>query len=159
MNRGRPKGRSRDNRSFGPLGDLIRSHRLQKGLGLLDVAKACQCSVQFVSNIEHGRAPLPWEKVDLLASVLTIPVEDLQVANLSIRSDFKSFVTTTRGKKTAKPLVLGKMAGTASAVAFAAKDGQLQEVIQKYQTASPANRKKFVRAALQLLEHSGSDKM
>ena len=159
MNRGRPKGRSRDNRSFGPLGDLIRSHRLQKGLGLLDVAKACQCSVQFVSNIEHGRAPLPWEKVDLLASVLKIPVEDLQVANLSIRSDFKSFVTTSRGKKTAKPLVLGKMAGTASAVAFAAKDGQLQEVIQKYQTASPANRKKFVRAALQLLEHSGSDKM
>ena len=159
MNRGRPKGRSRDNRSFGPLGDLIRSHRLQKGLGLLDVAKACQCSVQFVSNIEHGRAPLPWEKVDLLASVLKIPVEDLQVANLSIRSDFKSFVTTTRGKKTAKPLVLGKMAGTASAVAFVAKDGQLQEVIQKYQTASPANRKKFVRAALQLLEHSGSDKM
>ena len=42
MKRGRPKGRSRDNRSFGPLGDLIRSHRLAKGLGLLDVAKACE---------------------------------------------------------------------------------------------------------------------
>lgn len=153
MKRGRPKGRSRDNRSFGPLGDLIRSHRLQRGLGLLDVAKACQCSVQFVSNIEHGRAPLPWEKVGQLASVLKIPVDELQVANLAIRSDFKSFVTTSKGKKTAKPLVLGKMAGTASAVAFAAKDGQLQEVIQKYQTASPASRKKFVRAALQMLDH------
>lgn len=153
MKRGRPKGRSRDNRSFGPLGDLIRTHRLQKGLGLLDVAKACQCSVQFVSNIEHGRAPLPWDKVSQLASVLKIPVEELQVANLAIRSDFKSFVTTTKGKKTAKPSVLGKMTGTASAVAFAAKDGQLQEVIQKYQTASPTSRKKFVKAALQMLEH------
>ena len=153
MKRGRPKGRSRDNRSFGPLGDLIRTHRLEKGLGLLDVAKACDCSVQFVSNIEHGRAPLPWEKVGQLAQALKIPVEELQVANLAIRSDFKSFVTTSKGKKPAKPVVLGKMAGTASAVAFAAKDGQLQEVIQKYQSASPASRKKFVRAALQMLEH------
>ena len=154
MKRGRPKGRSRDNRSFGPLGDLIRSHRLQRGLGLLDVARACNCSVQFVSNIEHGRAPLPWEKVNLLAGVLKIPVEELQVANLAIRSDFKSFVTTAKGKKTSKPLVLSKMAGSASAVAFAAKDGQLQEVIQKYQLATPASRKKFVRAAMELLGHS-----
>lgn len=152
MKRGRPKGRSRDNRSFGPLGDLIRKHRLEKGMGLLDVAKACQCSVQFVSNIEHGRAPLPWEKVSLLASALKIPVEDLQVANLAIRSDFKSFVNTTKGRKTAKPMVLDKMAGTASAVALAAKDDQLQEVIQRYQTASPASRKKFVRAAMEMLE-------
>jgi transcriptional regulator with XRE-family HTH domain len=155
MKRGRPKGRSRDNRSFGPLGDLIRKHRLERGLGLLDVAKACQCSVQFVSNIEHGRAPLPWEKVAQLASVLKIPVDELQVTNLAIRSDFKSFVNTTKGKKSAnsKPVMISKIAGTASAVAFAAKDDQLQEVIQKYQTASPASRKKFVRAALQLLEH------
>ena len=153
MKRGRPKGRSRDNRSFGPLGDLIRSHRLEKGLGLLDVATACQCSVQFVSNIEHGRAPLPWEKVGQLAGVLKIPVEQLQVANLAIRSDFKSFVTTSKGNKTSKPPFLGKMAGTASAVAFAAKDNQLQEVIQRYQTATPASRKKFVRAALEMLDH------
>lgn len=147
--RGRPKGRSSDTRSFGPLGDLIRTHRLAKGLGLLDVAKACSCSVQFVSNIEHGRAPLPWEKVGQLASVLKIPVEDLQAANLAIRSDFKSFVTTTRGKKA--PAVGTKVTGTASAVAFAAKDSQLREVIQKYQLASLESRKRFVRAALQML--------
>jgi transcriptional regulator with XRE-family HTH domain len=152
MKRGRPKGRSRDNRSFGPLGDLIRQHRLKKGLGLLDVAKACQCSVQFVSNIEHGRAPLPWDKVEQLAEALEIPLEELQVANLAIRSDFKSFVSTSKGKKSGKPLQINKIGGTASAVALAARDGQLQEVIQKYQSASPANRKKFVRAALQLLE-------
>lgn len=155
MKRGRPKGRSRDNRSFGPLGDLIRQHRLRLGHGLLDVAKACQCSVQFVSNIEHGRAPLPWDKVESLANVLKIPIDELQVANLAIRSDFKSFVNTSKGKKSSKGLFGGKMEGaaSASAVAFAAKDDQLQEVIQKYQTASPASRKKFCRAALELLSH------
>ena len=153
MKRGRPKGRSRDNRSFGPLGDLIRTARLAKGLGLLDVAKACSCSVQFVSNIEHGRAPLPWEKVGSMAVALKIPAEDLQAANLAIRSDFKSFVSNSRGRKTSTPMVLSKMTGTASAVAFAAKDTSLREIIQKYQSASPESRKKFVRTALQLLAH------
>lgn len=151
MKRGRPKGRSRDSRSFGPLGDLIRSHRIARGYGLFDVAKACQCSVQFVSNIEHGRAPLPWEKVGLLASALKIPVEELQAANLAIRSDFRSFVNMNRGKKTPKPLVLRKVTGTASAVAFAARDMQLREVLERYQTAKPESRKKFVKAALSLL--------
>src|SRR5277367_6821705 len=118
MKRGRPKGRSRDKRSFGPLGDLIRTHRLAKGLGLSDVAKACQCSVQFVSNIEHGRAPLPWEKVDQLASILKIGVAELQAANMAIRSDFKSFVGTSRSKKSNST--------SASALTAAVKDPVLQ---------------------------------
>lgn len=144
--RGRPKGRSSDTRSFGPLGDLIRKHRLAKGLGLLDVARACNCSVQFVSNIEHGRAPLPWDKVSTLAAVLKIPVEDLQAANLAIRSDFRSFVTVARGgKKSASGTA------SASAVAFAAKDNQLRDIIQRYQSASADTRKKFVRAAIDML--------
>lgn len=153
MKRGRPKGRSSDSRSFGPLGDLIRTARLAKGLGLLDVAKACDCSVQFVSNIEHGRAPLPWDKVGQLASVLKISAEELQAANLAIRSDFKSFVTVSKGRKgsAVNSSTNGKMAGAASAVAVAAKDAQLREVIQRYQSASSEERKKFVRAALQLL--------
>jgi hypothetical protein len=165
MKRGRPKGRSRDNRSFGPLGDLIRKNRLEKRLGLLDVAKACGCSVQFISNIEHGRAPLPWDKVDQLASFLGIAVQDLQAANLAIRSDFKSFVGTggtvptglTRkitSRSTAKPspASMRNMAGAASAVAYSARDPQLREVIQLYQTATLASRKKFVKAALKMLE-------
>lgn len=118
-------------------------------MGLLDVAKACQCSVQFVSNIEHGRAPLPWDKVPQLASALKIAVEDLQAANLAIRSDFKSFVTIGKGKRGSS----GKLAGTASAVAFAAKDNALRELIQKYQSATPESRKKFMRTAMQLLGH------
>ena len=155
MKRGRPKGRSRDNRSFGPLGDLIRKHRLEKRLGLLDVAKACVCSVQFISNIEHGRAPLPWEKVGPLSSFLKIPVEELQAANLAIRSDFKSFVKLVnkpaKGKKVPTPAVLSGMTGAASAVAFTAKDQQLREVLQAYQAANLTSRKKFVKAALKLL--------
>lgn len=143
MKRGRPKGRSRDKRSFGPLGDLIRTHRLARGLGLSDVAKACSCSVQFVSNIEHGRAPLPWEKVDQLANILKVGVADLQAANLAIRSDFKSFVGAGSKSK--------KGTGNASAVAFAAKDPILQEIISKYQIAGAESRKKFARAAMTLL--------
>ena len=139
---GRPKGRSRDTRSFGPLGDLIRSKRLARGLGLADVADACHCSVQFVSNIEHGRAPLPWEKAELLAQVLKVKVEDIQAANLSVRSDFKFFVTQGRGKK---------QAGVAAAVAFAAKDTQLRDLIVKYQAATPESRKKFFKSAISLL--------
>jgi transcriptional regulator with XRE-family HTH domain len=146
MKRGRPKGRSRDKRSFGPLGDLIRTHRLAKGLGLSDIAKACQCSVQFVSNIEHGRAPLPWEKVDQLASILKVGIADLQAANLAIRSDFKSFVG--QGIRTAKAR---KDTGNASAIAYAAKDPVLQAIITKYQVAGMESRKKFARAALQML--------
>lgn len=153
MKLGRPKARSRDNRSFGPLGDLIRKHRLERGLGLADVAKACQCSVQFISNIEHGRAPLPWDKAARLATALQIPVEDLQVANLTIRADFKSFVSPMKGQKVSKPAVLKKMVETVSAVTLAAKDDGLQEVILKYQTASQASRKRFYKEALDLLEN------
>lgn len=146
MKRGRPKGRPSarvEAKSYGPLGDLIRRNRLEKGLGLSDLARACQCSVQFVSNIEHGRAPLPWEKVPVMAGVLKIAVEDLQAANLSIRSDFKSFVTTTRAKT--------RVSGAANAVALAAKDNQLRDLIARYQTASAESRKRFIRAAADLL--------
>lgn len=77
-----------------------------------------------------------------MASYLRIPVEELQAANLSIRSDFKSFVGTAKAKRT-NP--------AAAAVAWAAKDSQLREVIQKYQSATPELRKKFVRAAMEIL--------
>lgn len=97
--RGRPKGKSNDKRSFGPLGDLIRKKRLERNLGLSDVSKAVRCLVQFISNIEHGRAPLPWEKAERLAAYLEIPMDELQAANLSIRADFKSFMAASKPKK------------------------------------------------------------
>ena len=120
---------------------MIRKSRLDKGLGLADVAKACQCSVQFVSNIEHGRAPLPWDKLPLLASYLKISLEDLQAANLAVRSDFQTFVKSSKNKSSV----------AASAFTLTAKDRELQEVIQAYQSANTVNRKKFVKSALKLL--------
>lgn len=156
MKRGRPKGRSRDTRSFGPLGDLIRSKRLARGLGLAEVAKACNCSVQFISNIEHGRAPLPWDKSEHLSRFLEIPLEDLQAANLAVRADFKSFIVTTRpaGKKVGKAAVVESGNGvtdTASLVALTAKDPQLLQLLQRYQSASPSTRKKFYQNAKRFL--------
>ena len=174
MKRGRPKGRSSDTRSFGPLGDLIRSARLEKGLGLLDVAKACRCSIQFVSNIEHGRAPLPWDKAPLVAAALGIAVEKIQAANLAVRSDFREFVApATPGKvlrtgvrrlsmRRQKPLSaqassikMNQMSTESASViaiaAIAAKDAQFQDILKAYEAASSKNRKRFVRAALELL--------
>ncbi len=153
MKRGRPKGKSTDKRSFGPLGDLIRKKRLERNLGLLDVAKAVKCSVQFISNIEHGRAPLPWEKAEKLAGYLEIPMDELQAANLSIRADFKSFMATSKGKKVAKAnTALGNMKDAASVVAVSAQDSQLNDIIRLYQSAPMANRKKFYSEAKKLLE-------
>ena len=158
--RGRPKGRSNDPRSFGPLGDLIRKNRLERGLGLSDVAAACGCSVQFISNIEHGRAPLPWDKVPALARCLELDSEELQAANLTARSDFRSFVGLAQGtskkstgRRVPTPAVLRQAKGTANALALTARDPQLQEVLTAYQTASTTARKKFVKAALKLLEN------
>ncbi|MBC7397566.1 MAG: helix-turn-helix transcriptional regulator [Bdellovibrionales bacterium] len=153
MKRGRPKGKSTDKRSFGPLGDLIRKKRLDKNLGLLDVAKAVKCSVQFISNIEHGRAPLPWEKAEKLSSYLEIQMEELQAANLSIRADFKSFMATSKGKRVSKSsTALGSVKDAASVVAVSNQDNQLNDIIRLYQSAPMANRKKFYAEAKKLLE-------
>ena len=153
MKRGRPKGKSTDKRSFGPLGDLIRKKRLERNLGLLDVAKAVKCSVQFVSNIEHGRAPLPWEKAEKLAGYLEIPMDELQAANLSIRADFKSFMATSKGKKVAKSATaIGSMKDAASVVAVSNQDAQLNDIIRMYQSVPMANRKKFYVEAKKILE-------
>lgn len=145
--RGRPKASTKpDHRSFGPLGDLIRKHRLDLQLGLADVAKACDCSVQFISNIEHGRAPLPWNKAPKLGKALGISVAEIQAANLAIRADFR---VLTVGKKVPKPSFLKNIAST---LTTAAQDTSLQEVIQRYQSASKASRKEFLKTAMGLLE-------
>lgn len=155
--RGRPKGRLsfnvKKNQSFGPLGDLIRKTRLERGLGLSDLADACGCSVQFVSNIEHGRAPLPWEKVPALAKALRIPEKDLEAANLSVRADFRQFVSggNSRTLKVGTRSS-GRLNDVASIVAFAAKDMQLKTMLERYQSASPELRARFIKMANQVLD-------
>jgi transcriptional regulator with XRE-family HTH domain len=156
--RGRPKGRSKDQRSFGPLGDLIRKYRIEKSLGLLDVAKACKCSVQFISNIEHGRAPLPWEKAQSLAKYLEIPMEELQAANLAMRSDFQNFLGTPLRKKTKKIAASSLVGAKDSAIllAFAsqiasAEDEPLRDILLHYQHASLEVKKQFCLTAKRAL--------
>lgn len=160
MKRGRPKGRSKDSRSYGPLGDLLRQARLERQLGLADIARACQCSVQFISNIEHGRAPLPWDKVPALAQALGLAVDRIQAANLSVRSDFQTFVhgvrstgVTRRRSATTTP----RPAATSEilAAALTARDKSLQALIVRYQAADVASRKKFLKAAMAWLAPRG----
>jgi transcriptional regulator with XRE-family HTH domain len=151
MKRGRPKGRSSDNRSYGPLGDLIRTHRISKGLGLQDVAEACRCSVQFVSNIEHGRAPLPWQKVELLADALGVKVEEVRAANLAVRSDFVSFMSNSRGGGPTTKASSAMAKTLAQSMDRTLRDAQLRDIITRYQTAPLKARKKFVQAAKALL--------
>lgn len=155
MKRGRPKGRSQDKKSYGPLGDLMRSCRLRRQMGLADVAKACKCSVQFISNIEHGRAPLPWDKGRQLAKVLEIPFEELQAANLAVRSDFQSFVgggnksaPTAVGSRVKKSATaLNGLKNAASLVALTAKDPLLRDFLEQYQAASITDRKRLLASA------------
>lgn len=152
--RGRPKGKSSDNRSFGPLGDLIRKHRMSRNLGLMDVAQACGCSVQFISNIEHGRAPLPWNKAELLSKALRIPLEELRAANLAIRSDFQSFMTTSSKRmrrKVNKNDTAVSQPDVASVLALTADNPQLVDLLVKVHAASAAERKKFYATAKRLL--------
>lgn len=155
-NKGRPKGSSsnpssNNKSSFGPLGDLIRQRRHEMKAGLSDVAKACRCSVQFVSNIEHGRAPLPWDKVPLMSKFLGISIEQLQAVNLSVRSDFKSIwgtktssAKTTLGAKTPEPQ-------TATTIALTMRDQELQGVLNRYHAATPEKKKQFLELAQSML--------
>lgn len=140
-----------DQRSFGPLGDLIRTARLSKGYGLLDVAKACKCSVQFISNIEHGRAPLPWDKADLLAKTLEINPAELKAANLAIRSDFKSFFGAGKGPKRTGKAGMEDVKDAASILDMTSQDSQLREILQNFSSAPSAMKKKFYAAAKKAL--------
>lgn len=139
--RGRPKGVTTDRKSYGPLGDLLRSRRAALRMGLLDVAKACGCSVQFISNIEHGRAPLPWDKAEALSRCLQIPLEELHAANLSVRFEFRSFLGEKAASKPAEPK------NAASLFAMAVKDRKLRQILERYAAATPANKRKFHQAA------------
>lgn len=118
------------------------------------MAKACRCSIQFVSNIEHGRAPLPWDKVPSVASALGLPVDKVQAANLAVRSDFREFATPigTSGKVLKAGIRRRETSTSVIALAaIAARDSRFQSVLKAYEAASLKNRKRFVRAALELL--------
>lgn len=76
MKAGRPKGKGKAITS-NHVGALVRRARLEQALGLADVAKKLGVSVQFVSNIEHGRAPLPFKLITKTSKYLGISQHDL----------------------------------------------------------------------------------
>ena len=155
IRRGRPKGQSNDKKSYGPLGDLIRSYRLKRQMGLAEVAKACKCSVQFISNIEHGRAPLPWDKAERLAKALELPLDELQAANLAMRSDFQTFLNSSKSTKSKKSKPATISAGAKSAATWltlASQDSQLREIIERYQSATTKGRKALYQSAKTIKE-------
>ena len=133
IRRGRPRGLSQDRKSYGPLADLIRRKRIAARMGLSEVAKACHCSVQFISNIEHGRAPLPWEKAEKICQTLNISMHDLQAANLAIRSDFQKFAAGGKLQKKYKSIF--------------PSDPEFQNLVQRYLSAPADRRKQFINQA------------
>lgn len=148
--RGRPKGTaSKSKKTFGPLGDLIRKSRIEQRLGLAELAEACRCSVQFISNIQHGRAPLPWSKAPALAKVLNIPLSELQTANLAIRSEFIEFIGNS-GRKVKNSDAFKNFNEISASLKMISSDPSLQEIFKKYQEASTESRKKFTSSALDL---------
>lgn len=69
--RGRPSG-SYSGTGTNTLGGFLGSARAVKGLGLATVAAKLGVTVQFISNIEHGRAPLPAKYVGKISKVLGV---------------------------------------------------------------------------------------
>ncbi len=97
---------------------------------------------------------MPWDKVEVLGTFLKIPASEIQAANFAIRSDFKSFVKVQGGPKPSKKSTPAGLNGiAASAFAATARDEELQRIIQRYTEASPVARKKFVKAAMKMLEN------
>jgi transcriptional regulator with XRE-family HTH domain len=82
MNRGRPGG-TYDGETVGGIGYMLGEARAQRGLTLRQVAKAIGVSQSFVSNIEHGRAPLPAKYVLAISRLLNL--DHSTVASFSIQ--------------------------------------------------------------------------
>lgn len=92
--RGRPKGSSNvatrgSNQST--LGSYLASARVNAGLGLADVADAIGVSVAFVSNVEFGRAPMPYKYLDIIASLLNVNLDKLYELRLFASKSYKDF--------------------------------------------------------------------
>lgn len=59
------------------LGFYLGSARIAKGLSLTAVGESIGVKAQFISNIEHGRAPLPAKYVNQIATLLGLESKEL----------------------------------------------------------------------------------
>ena len=65
------------------IGYMLGEARKSKGLTLKEVAGVLGVGIQFISNIEHGRAPLPAKYVLAISSILGL--DRSTVASLSLQ--------------------------------------------------------------------------
>lgn len=69
-----------------PIGDLLKTIRATQKLALKDLSEKLSVSVPFISNIEQGKAPLPWDKIKPLSIISGIPVQ--YIADTTLKSTF-----------------------------------------------------------------------
>lgn len=68
---GAPSGRFNGS-TKSEVGALIGNRRRELGFGLAEVSSKTGLSIQFISNIEHGRAPLPARYIKKIANCLQL---------------------------------------------------------------------------------------
>lgn len=76
------------------LGKILTTYRKNNKVGLELVASTLGVTVQFISNIERGRAPLPFKYVPVLSELTGISQRRLTVAILAARKN-GAFITGT----------------------------------------------------------------
>ncbi len=94
--RGRPIASCKVNRRDHSVGNLIRRARIDQVMSLYQVADYVGVTVGFISNVEQGKAPLPWDYVKPIAELLSIPMKALADANLKASSVYKSYALVTK---------------------------------------------------------------
>lgn len=62
---------------FDHLGHYLKTKREDRGLTQTDVAKACSCKSQFVSNWERGMCSPPWDVLKKLVKLYSIPEKQI----------------------------------------------------------------------------------
>ena len=84
---------------FGKLGEYLKEKRESQNLTQIDVAHACQCKSQFVSNWECGKCSPPWDILKKLMKLYNIP--ERQIFNFLMKEYEKLIVTNLgiRGKR------------------------------------------------------------
>lgn len=70
-------------RYFVRLGNLLRNARMSAELSQNDVAKKLKFEQQFVSSWERGISSPPFRRIEKLASLYKIPIEDIRDAFLA----------------------------------------------------------------------------
>ena len=101
--RGRPN--SSNVKAKSAIGRLIRTGRVRNGLGLQDLSKKLGVSLQFVSNIEQGRAPLPLRYATKVAKAIGEPSFKVVQAALSSSKGYQDLVRDLKPLKVEVSLI------------------------------------------------------